>query len=155
MAPTPHIRPNEPLERGQTTIFGTLNGGISIQRPPLPPRLGRVPKSTGQANMVLGRRLIGGLNEKQVLELFAIVRLTQNEDGEPRDTDIANGTIPLDEDEEEEEFEYLPMKRYAYSREHKLAMIDYFQTTWKELKDSTYERMSTWYAAQKLKISHK
>ena len=124
MAPTPRIRPNDPLERGQATIIGTLNGNISIQRPPLTPRPGPAPRSTGQANTVLGRRLIGGPNEKQVVELFATVRLTQTEDGEPGDVDIANGRVILDEDEEDND--YVPSRRYAYSREHKLAAIDYF-----------------------------
>ena len=32
MPPIPAVRPNKPLERGQTTIFSTLNGAISIQR---------------------------------------------------------------------------------------------------------------------------
>jgi hypothetical protein len=65
MPPIPAVRPNKPLERGQTTIFSTLNGAISIQRP-TPPRPGPRTKSTGQANTVLGRRLTGGQNEKQV-----------------------------------------------------------------------------------------
>jgi len=128
MAPTPRIRPEEPLERGQTTIFGTLNGGISIQRPPPPPRLGLIPKSSGQANTVLGRRLVGRTNKKQVLQLFITVRLAQNDNGEPGDIDLVNGSsIALGEDEEE--LEYTVVQRYAYSREHKLATIDYFQTT--------------------------
>jgi hypothetical protein len=91
MAPVPRIRPEEPLERGQTTIFSTLNGRLSLQRPPPPPRPGPAPQTTGQANTVLGRRLVGGQNEKQVVELFALVRLAQEDDGEPRDIDIVNG----------------------------------------------------------------
>jgi len=79
------------MERGQSTITGTLNGGLSIQRPL--PRPGPIPKASGQANTVLGRRLIGGQNEKQVVELFATVRLGQSEDGEPGDIDIANGRL--------------------------------------------------------------
>ena len=67
MAPTPRIRLNEPLEPGQTTILSTLNGGISIQRPPPPPRPGPAPKSSSHSQTILGRRLIGGLNEKQVV----------------------------------------------------------------------------------------
>jgi hypothetical protein len=35
--PTPRVRPNEPLEPGQTTISSILNGAISIQKPS-PPR---------------------------------------------------------------------------------------------------------------------
>jgi hypothetical protein len=75
---------------------------------------------------VLRRRLIGGVNEKQVVQLFASVRLSQEEDKEPGDLDIVNN-IGVDEDLDDLDFEYLPMKRYSYSREHKLAAIDYFQ----------------------------
>jgi hypothetical protein len=77
MPPVARIRLEEPLERGQTTIFGTLNSRLSIQRPPPPPRPGPVPKASGQSNTVLGRRLIRGQLEKQVVELFAAVRLAQ------------------------------------------------------------------------------
>ena len=154
MAPVPRIHPNEALETGQTTILSTLNGRLSIQRPPPPPRPGPVPQVTGQANTILGRRLVGGLNEKQVVKLFATVRLTQHDDGEPGDVDIANGR-DISLEDEEEELEYISMRRYAYSREHKLAAIDYFQTTQKVNKDGTYERMSNRYASRKLKISRK
>ena len=155
MPPVPAIRPSEPLERGQTTILSTLNGGISIHRPAPTPRPGPAPKSTGQANTVLGRRLAGGQNEKQVIELFATVRLAQTDDGEPGDVDIANGRFEEDEEQEEDQYEYIPTKRYSYSREHKLAAIDYFQTTWKENKDGTPERLSLRYASRKLKINRK
>lgn len=78
---------------------------------------------------MLGRRLIGGPNEKQVVELFASVRLTQNDSGELGDVDIVNGRVISAEDDEEEEQDYEPTRRYSYSQEHKLAAIDYFQTT--------------------------
>jgi hypothetical protein len=77
---------------------------------------------------VLGRRLIGGVNEKQVIELFTLVRLSQQEDGEPGDLDIVNNT-GVDNDLDNSEFKYILTKRYSYSREYKLAAIDYFQTT--------------------------
>jgi hypothetical protein len=67
-----------------------------------------------------------------VLELFATIRLGQDDEGtsEPGDVDIVNRRFPnLEEDEDEEEGDYTPTKRYQYSREHKLATIDYFQTT--------------------------
>jgi hypothetical protein len=154
MAPVPRIHHNEALETGQTTILSTLNGRISLQRPPPPPRPGPVPQVTGQTNTVLGRRLVGGLNEKQIVKLFATIRLTQHDDGEPGDADIANGR-DISLEDEEEELEYIPMRRYAYSREHKLAAIDYFQTTQKVNKDGTYERMSNRYASRQLRISRK
>jgi hypothetical protein len=74
---------------------------------------------------VLGRRLIGGANEKQVAQLFASVRLSQYKDGEPRDLDIVNNT-GITNDLNNPEFKYMPTKQYSYSREHKLAAIDYF-----------------------------
>jgi hypothetical protein len=91
----------------------------------------------------------------QVVELFATVRLAQTSDGEPGDMDITNGRFEEDEEQEEDQYEYIPMKRYSYSREHKLAAIDYFQTTWKENKDGTPERLSLRYASRRLKINRK
>ncbi len=65
-----------------------------------------------------------------MLELFATVRLRQDDEGtgEPGDIDITNRRFPnLEEDEEEDkDDDYTPTKRYQYSREHKLAAIDYF-----------------------------
>jgi hypothetical protein len=74
---------------------------------------------------MLGRRLIRGVNKKQVVELFALVRLLQQEDREPRDLDIVNN-IGVDNNLNDLEFKYIPTKRYSYSREHKLAVINYF-----------------------------
>jgi hypothetical protein len=94
----------------------------------------------------------------QILELFATARLRQDEEGtgEPGDIDIANGRFPnLEEDEGEAEDDYIPIKRYQYSREHKLAAIDYFQTTWRLNKDGIPERISNRSASKKLKISRK
>ena len=74
---------------------------------------------------MLGRRLIRGANKKQVVQLFALVRLSQEEDREPRDLDIINN-IGVDEDLDNLDFKYLPTKRYSYSREYKLIAINYF-----------------------------
>jgi hypothetical protein len=115
MVPTPCIRLNKPLELGQTTILNTLNRGLALQRPPPAPRPSPQPKSSGQANIVLGRRLICGLNKKQVVKLFTTIRLTQEEDREPRDLDIINNKEVKEEDNND--FEYLPTKRYIYSQE--------------------------------------
>jgi hypothetical protein len=61
------------------------------------------------------------------VKLFVTIRLTQEDDREPGDIDIANDKEVLDN--EDNDFEYiLSRKQYAYSREHKLAAIDYFQT---------------------------
>jgi hypothetical protein len=149
MAPLTRIRPADPLERGQLTIIGTLTGGLATQRP----RPGPPPRSTGQADTVLGRRLIGGLNERQTVELFAAVRLTQSDGGEPGDINITNGGTELNPDDEDND--YVPSRRYAYSREHKLAAIDYFQTTWRQNLDGTHQRLSNRYASRKLKITRK
>jgi hypothetical protein len=60
-----------------------------------------------------------------------------------------------EEDDDDNDYEYLPRRRYAYSREHKLAAIDYFQTTWRKNKDDTFERLSYRFAARKLKITRR
>jgi hypothetical protein len=125
MAPLPRLRADKPLEAGQTTIFGTLNGGLSLQRPPAPPRPRRTPKWSGQADTVLRRRIVGGQNEKQVVQLFATVRLQQSKDTELGDLDAVNRV-------KDENKDYLLGRRYAYSREYKLAAINYFQTTWRK-----------------------
>jgi hypothetical protein len=62
------------------------------------------------------------------MKLFATIRLTQEDDREPRDINIVNNKEVLDN--KDNDFEYIPSrKQYAYSQEHKLAAIDYFQTT--------------------------
>jgi hypothetical protein len=157
MAPLPCLCASEPLKAGQTTIFSTLNGGLGVVRPPLPPRLGPKPKINGKADTVLGRRLTGGQNEKQVVELFATCRLAQSDTVELGDDDIANGVAVIEEESEDEddEYEYILRRRYAYSREHKLAAIDYFQTTWKKTKDDGFKHLSTRFAARKLKITRR
>ena len=59
------------------------------------------------------------------MKLFATIRLTQEDDREPGDIDIINDKEVLDD--EDDDFEYiLSRKRYAYSREYKLAAINYF-----------------------------
>jgi hypothetical protein len=89
MAPIPCIRHNEPLALSQTTIFSALNGSLALARtvPTLPLRQGPKAKTTKHSNIVLGRRLVSGLNEKQVVETFANARLQLNL-AELRDEDI-------------------------------------------------------------------
>ena len=105
MAPLPRVRQDEPLERGQTTIFNTLNGGLSLHRPNPQPRSGPVPKSSGQSNTVLGRRLISRENEQYIIKLFATICLTQEDNGEPRDINITNDKEVLDN--EDNDFKYI------------------------------------------------
>jgi hypothetical protein len=74
---------------------------------------------------VLGRRLIGRENKQYIVKLFATIRLTQEDNREPRDINIINNKEVLDN--KDNDFEYIPSgKQYVYSREHKLAAIDYF-----------------------------
>jgi hypothetical protein len=49
-----------------------------------------------------------------VVELFAAVRLAQQDNGEPGDVDIINGRV-LPDKPEEKEYDYTPTKQYAYS----------------------------------------
>jgi hypothetical protein len=68
------------------------------------------------------------------------------------DEDIVQGVI--DDDLDDTKDDYIPVhKQHAYAREHKLAAIDYFNTTWREKKDSTLKRLSCRYAAKRLKIT--
>jgi hypothetical protein len=153
MAPPVRLYIDEPLEAGQTTIFSFLNGSLGIARLAPPPRLGPKPKTSGHADTVLGRRLIGGINERQTIELFANARLSQVDEAEPGGEDIVRGVIL--EKEEDDDAEYLLAHRYSYSRETKLAAVDYFQTTWRKNKDDTLERFSCRYASRRLKITRK
>jgi hypothetical protein len=105
-----------------------LNGSLGVARPPLPPRLGPKPKTTGHANTPFGRRLIGGLNERQVVELFANSRLAVDV-GERGDEDIARGVIDVEEEDDTDGEFLLVHQRHKYTREQKLAAIDYFATT--------------------------
>jgi hypothetical protein len=113
MAPTPRIQLNKPLESGQTTILNTLNRGLALQRPPPAPRSGLIPKLSSQSNTVLGRRIIGGANKKQVAQLFALVSLSQYKNREPRDFNIINNT-GVANDLEDPEFKYILTKQYLF-----------------------------------------
>jgi hypothetical protein len=70
--------------------------------------------------------LVGGLNEKQVVETFTNARL-QLDLVEPRDKDIARGVIDNDLDDIDGDY-ILVYKWHTYSQEHKLIAIDYFKT---------------------------
>jgi len=123
------------------TIFSALNGSLGVARPPPPPRTGPKPRSSGQSSTAFGQRLIGGIFEKQTIELFANARLAADQ-GERGDEDIAQGVIDKEEENNTDD-EFMPTyHQHKYSREHKLAAIDYFTTTWRELKDGTQERLS-------------
>ena len=63
-------------------------------------------KPSGQSNTILGRRLVGGENEKYVVKLFVTVRLAQEDNREPGDVNITNNKELLEEDDKD--FEYMP-----------------------------------------------
>jgi hypothetical protein len=91
-----------------------------------------------------------------MIKLFANARLSQVDEAEPGDEDIVRRVIQEEEDDnDDDDAEYLPAHRYSYSRETKLAAIDYFQTTWRKNKDDTLERLSCRYASRRLKITRK
>jgi Tc5 transposase-like DNA-binding protein len=158
MAPRPSLKLG-PLPANQTTIFSTINGALGVICPPPPPRPGPKAKEAGRSETVKGCRFIGGVNEQQVVRIFASFRIAEG-NGEPGDQEIAQRELQeATEDQEDlddlDEYDYVPQRRYAYQQEHKLAAIDYYQTTWKKLKDGSFERISCRLAAKKLKITRK
>jgi hypothetical protein len=54
---------------------------------------------------VLGRRLVSGENKQYIVKLFVTIRLTQEDDREPRDINIVNDKEVLDN--EDNDFEYI------------------------------------------------
>lgn len=153
------------LLSGQATLNLTLNGTLGIKRP-LPREIRPGPNPTKKprsSETILNRRLVGGRSELEVLQQFAEWRILQ-EGGELGDKEIAHRVLEDIEgdgvvDEEDEDIGDYKGKRYSYSREHKLAAIQYFQTTWRrgnpaqEIDD--FVRISVRYAARKLKITRK
>lgn len=132
-----------------------MNGSLAFARavPTLPRRQPPKAITTGHFDIVLGRRLVGGSNEKQVVEAFENARL-QLDLAELGDEDIGQGVIDDDLDDTEDDY-ILVHKGHAYTREHKLVAIDYFKTTWRENKDGTFERLPRRYAAKRLNITWK
>jgi hypothetical protein len=108
----------------QTTIVAALNGTLNLSRlPRATPRQGPAinparQRSSSTINSRVGsglleRRWEGGVVEISVLALFA-ERRRQIEEG-----------IEADKSELDEDGNRVPLKRYSYTREHKLAAIDY------------------------------
>lgn len=138
----------------QTTIVAALNGSIKLSQAPRPgPRIdpmrqpgsstinSRVGPRTSLPSGVLGRCWEGGAGEELVLALFA-----------ERRRQIAEG-IEADESELDENGDRVPLKRNSYTREHKLAAIDYALNTWRINKQGQEERISYRRAAKKLGIT--
>jgi hypothetical protein len=110
----------------QTTIVAALNGTLNLSRLPRPrPRIdptcqpssstinSRVGPRTTLSSGGLGRRWEGGVVEESVLALF-----------KERQCQVAEG-IEVDESELDENGNRVLLKRNSYTREHKLAAIDY------------------------------
>jgi len=76
MAPRPSLKLG-PLPANQTTIFSTINSALSVVRPPPPPRLRPKAKEAGRSETVKGRRFIGGVNEQQVVRIFASFHIAE------------------------------------------------------------------------------
>ena len=142
----------------QTTIVAAINGTLNLSRlPRVMPRQGptinptlqrssstinsRVGSRTPLSSGLLGRRWEGGVAEKSVLALFA-ERRRQIEEG-----------IEADESELDEDGIRVPLKRHSYTREHKLAAINYALHTWRINAKGEEERISYWKAAKKLGIT--
>jgi hypothetical protein len=124
MALVLHIQPG-PLPPGQSTIITSITGALRVvpaaRIRPSPKQKASV--STTVLEPIFGRRVIGGEYEQQTLELFANWRLSIS-DGE-----LGDDQLLAFEEEDDEVDDYIPKRRYAYPREHKLAAIEYFQTT--------------------------
>jgi hypothetical protein len=113
MAPIPRLRHDEPLAPGQTTIFSALNSSLALAKAPPPLRQGPKQKTSGQSDTVLRRRLVGGQNERQVIETFANTWL-QLDLAKPRDEDIVQSVTNDDLDNTKDD--YIPVyKQYAYA----------------------------------------
>jgi hypothetical protein len=138
----------------QTTIVAALNGSLNLSRAPRPgPRPNplnqlsssslnsRVGTRTVLPDGTLGRRWEGGASEQSVLALFT-ERRRQLADG------IEDYESELDEDGDP-----IPLTRHSYTREHKLAAIDYALHTWRVNKEGKEERISYRRAAKKLGIT--
>jgi hypothetical protein len=138
----------------QTTIVAALNGTLNLSRLPRPgPRIDPTcqPGSSTINSRVgpritlplgdLGRHWEGGVAEESVLALF-----------KERQHQIAGG-IEADESELDENGDQVPLKRNSYTREHKLAAIDYALHTWRINEKGEEERIPYRRAARKLGIT--
>jgi hypothetical protein len=147
-----------PLEPGQTTLITSLTSALQHALPEKRPG----PKSKTSSHSVSRlpisclprkdreQRFIGGVNEQRVREMF---QEYWRAEGDTETDNIDN--LDTDSLADDEILDYIPRKRHSYPREHKLAAIEYFQTTWVKKKDNTKEQISVCRACQKLKIDRK
>jgi hypothetical protein len=110
MAPIPRLGHDKPLAPGQATIFSALNGSLALAKAVLTPPLRQGPKARTTRH---SRRLVGGLNEKQVVETFANAQL-QLDLVELGDEDIVEGVINDGLDDTKGDY-ILVYKQHAYT----------------------------------------
>jgi hypothetical protein len=80
--------------------------------------------------------MVGGVNEVMVLEMFRSFRIN-----------FARELNIIGDNEDQID------RRCAYTREHKLAAIDYALNTWQRLPDRSLVHISRYYAFKRLKIN--
>ena len=68
LAPIPRLCRDEPLPARQPNICNALKCSLGVARPLPPPSQGPKEKFNGQSDTILGRRLVGELNKKQVVK---------------------------------------------------------------------------------------
>ena len=117
------------------------------------PRPGRVPKPPTRVDLPTllgGRRLVGGINEQEVIAAFAEARQR-----------FADGKGERSDDEDEDEDNRLlqsrqPTKRLNYTREKKLQAILYAEQTYMPSVDGELGKLISGYlAAKTIKITTK
>ena len=114
----------------------TIGGLLSI----FPPRPGPRPEPIEQRRQepAGSRHLIGGVNEMVVIGMF---RSYQHEYLEHNSNIVGDNENQI-------------YRRCSYTREHKLAAIDYALNTWERSPNGQLEHISRYYAAKKLRISN-
>ena len=125
------------------TIVSCLVTGLAVglSRPPPNPRPGPKLKHKPMMETVLSRRLVSGSNEARILRMFAEYRIRANGEGEPGDLELLRRPIVVDNQDDLNDIDfdnnkddyntadYKPKHRYSYTREFKLAAIEYYQIT--------------------------
>ena len=119
----------------QATIASAIHTPLSIY----PPRAGRRPKPIEQRRQepVGARQMVGGVNEAVVVEMFQAYR---------RSFRLQLNIVGDDDN-------YQIHRRCVYTREHKLAAIDYVVNTWERLPNGQIEHISRYYAVRRLNIA--
>ena len=126
-SPSPELR--------QATIATSIHTRLSVQ----PTRPGPRPKPLEQRSQfesAAGRRLMGGPNDIAVTEMF---RSYQHQ------FRLENLGIIGDDDNE-------VYRRCSYTREHKMAAIDFALNTWQRRPNGTLEHISRYYVSKRLRI---